>query len=389
MIRTFPRILPWLLLAGVLHASDGAAPAMNHFALSAYQQLAQGQSNVIFSPYSIASALSMALVGARGQTAAEMDRVLHAVQPAELATLVDQLDQSANTGGNQLHSANGLWVQRGFPLVPGFQKTILTDYRAPLSELDFAGDPEQARAAINSWTEQHTHGKIQNLFGPGSLNGSIRLVLTSAVYFYGKWQSPFSPEATRPAAFHLLGGATAQTSFMNLTGTFGYGETPEVQILEMKYAGTPIVFDIILPKSASGITEVEKSLTPEQLAALFGNVPTGSVEVSIPKFRADSQFSLGEVLARMGMSTAFTNRADFSGIDGRRDLLISAVQHKAFVDVSEEGTEAAAATGIAVARVKMAVVSRPVFRADHPFLFFIRDSRSGLLLFAGRFMRPA
>jgi len=254
--------------------------------------------------------------------------------------------------------------------------------------VDFSGNPEQARAAINSWTEQNTKSKIRELFGPGSLNGANRLVLTSAIYFYGKWQSAFAAKATHPEPFRLAGSGTVNADFMHQTGTFGYAETPSAQILEMRYAGTPVAFDIVLPKPPAGIAEVDAAIGPEELASWLGAIASRTVEVAVPKFRAEAEFSLEEALSRMGMPTAFTGRADFSGIDGRRDLLLSSVRHKAFVDVSEEGTEAAAATGVGVARVAMKMPPRTVFRADHPFLFLIRDTRSGAILFEGRVMNP-
>jgi len=379
------RLALTLLAAAVLHAADGAAPTTNRFAIKAYGELARGHGNLILSPFNIATALSMVLQGARGQTADEISAVLDQL-PASAA--VDQLMKDANTGGNQLLTANALWVERGFRVLPDFQQVIETRYHGALREVDFSGNPEQARAAINSWTEQHTKNKIRELFGPGSLNGANRLVLTSAVYFYGKWQSAFAAKATRPEPFRLAGSGTVTADFMHQTGTFGYAETPSAQILEMRYAGTPVVFDIVLPKPPASIADLDAAIGPEELASWLGAIASRTVEVAVPKFRAEAEFSLKEALSQMGMPTAFTGRADFSGIDGRRDLLLSSVLHKAFVDVSEEGTEATAATGVAVALVAMKMPPRTVFRADHPFLFLIRDTRSGAILFEGRLMNP-
>ena len=330
-----------MLATAALHAADGVAPGTNSFATRIYRQLASGHGNLILSPFNIATALSMTVQGARGQTADEMTAVLDQLPPG---AAVDQLLKDANTGGNQLLTANALWVERGFPILSEFKQTIESRYHAPLGQLDFSGNPESARAAINSWTEQHTKGKIRQLFGPGSLNGSNRLVLTSAIYFYGKWQSAFARQATRPEPFHLAGSTTVQADFMHQTATFGYAETPFGQILEMKYGGTPVVFDILLPKPETGIADLDTALGPEELASWLGAIRSQTVEVALPKFRAESEFSLKETLSQLGMPTAFTSRADFSGIDGRRDLALSTVQHKAFVDVSRpEITPAAAA----------------------------------------------
>lgn len=382
-----------LLLMGALHATGSPVAGMNRFAAATYRELATGPGNLILSPFSIATALSMLLDGARGRTATELAAALDQLYPdpayhGALASLVEELTQAANTGGNELLIANGLWVQRGFPIQSEFRQTIETLYHAPLTPLDFIADPGQACAKINSWTAEHTRGKIPELFAPGSLDAHMRLILTSAIYFHAKWQSPFRPGDTHPAPFRLDAGATVETGFMRQSAIFGYTETPEVQVLEMKYAGSPLAFDVLLPTANDGLSELEKSLQPEKLSAWLGALQNRTVELAMPKFRAESGFSLRDALARMGMQEAFGASADFSGIDGRRDLFVSEVVHKAFVDVSEEGTEAAAATGVTVKPLAMRASPRTVFRADHPFAFLIRDARSGVVLFEGRLLKP-
>jgi serpin B len=383
-----------ILLAAALPAADSRiVPAMNAFTTAAYKQLAGGDANLILSPFNIATALSMALVGARGQTAAEIQSVLRlhydSTYDAALASLLADLDKAANNDGNQLLTANGLWVQKGFAILPAFENTLANNYHAPLTPLDFVAAPEAARSQINRWTEEQTKEKIKDLFPAGSLNAQTRLVLTSAIYFYGKWQDPFLTSRTLPAPFTLPSGAAAQADFMNQTSHFGYAETPSAQILEMRYAGSGIAFDVLLPKLVTGLPDLEKSLTLENLTGWLGHVATQNVQVSLPKFRAESQFSIREALSAMGMPAAFTDKADFSGIDPKGGLAISEVFHKAFVDVSEQGTEAAAATGIAVHATAMRMPEQAiVFRADHPFLFLIRDARTGVLLFIGRLMNP-
>jgi serpin B len=382
------------LLAGALFASSDVTPGMNRFAAAAYRQVAQNKDNLILSPFSISTALSMLLDGARGRTAAGIAATLDQPQTgpayhAAVASLAAELAKQANLNGNQLAIANGLWVEQGFPLESDFEQIIRTIYQAPLTLLDFHAHAEQSREQINAWTAQHTNGKIQDLFTPGSIRADTRLVLTSAIYFYGKWGSPFDPAKTSVEPFHLGGGGTADARFMHQNANFLYGETPAAQILEMKYQGTPLAFDILLPKANDGLAALEHSITPEALSTWFGALASRKVDAAIPKFRAESAFSLQDMLSRMGMADAFGKTADFSGIDGRRDLLVSGVVHKAFVDVSEQGTEAAAATGI-VARPMLArpVQQQIVFRADHPFAFFIRDTSSGVILFEGRLLQP-
>jgi serpin B len=398
-------VLPFLLAAALPAGDSRMVPGMNAFTAASYQQLTRGDANLSLSPFNIATALSMVLGGARGTTAAEIATVLHQhydpSYDSGLAALAADLAMAGNAGGNELLTANGLWVQKGFPLQPEFQKTLANEYHAALPPLDFFANSEAARGEINRWTGQHTKDKIKDLFPAGSLNAQTRLVLTSAIYFYGKWQSPFLTSRTQPAGFTLPSGATTQTNFMNQTEHFKYAETPSGQILEMPYAGTGIAFDVLLPRvlpdnrtsriypGVTGLGDLERSLTSDKLTAWLGSLTNRNVLVGLPKFRVESEFSLGKALSAMGMPAAFTGNADFSGIDGRGKLAISEVMHKAFVDVSEQGTEAAAATGTAMRAISMRMPEPPVvFRADHPFLFLIRDTRSGVILFIGRLTNP-
>ena len=386
------RFLLPLFFAPLLHAGDDRmVEGLNRFGVACYQQLARGDGNLIFSPFSISTALSMVINGARGRTASEISSVLGQVSPdasqaRAFSSLTGQLREAGNLGANQLLDANALWAQRGISLEPDFQRTMESFFGAKATQLDFARNPESTRAAINSWTEQHTRGKIHDLFGPGSLSTETRIVLSSAIYFNGKWARPFEEKETSRAVFKAAKGGEVQTNFMNQTGRFGYAETPSLQVLEMKYAGTGFAMDLFLPKPGRTLAEVEGQLA--SLATWLSMLEDRSVEVAIPNFRAESGFSLRETLSRMGMPDAFRGSADFSGIDGHRNLALSDVLHKAFVDVSEKGTEAAAATGTAAVLVRMVVPQHTVFRADHPFLFVIRDTRTGLILFAGRLAQP-
>ena len=250
-------LLSTLLAAAMPAADSRIVPGMNAFTIASYQKLAAGDANLILSPFNIATALSMANAGARGQTAQEIQTVLHmqydSTYDSALGTLLAGLSKAGNTGGNELLTANGLWVQKGFAIQPAFENTLANNYQAPLRLLDFHANPDAARAQINRWTEEHTKEKIKNLFPAGSIDAGTRLVLTSAIYFYGKWQEPFVTSRTQPAPFTLPGGTKTQASFMNQTSHFGYIETPSAQILEMRYAGTGIGFDVLLPKTAGGL----------------------------------------------------------------------------------------------------------------------------------------
>lgn len=386
--------LPFLFAGALRAANPGVVPGMNAFTTAAYQQLDHGNANLILSPFNIGTALSMVLGGARDATADQIAAVLHqhydSSYDAALAALLRDLAGAGNAGDNKLLTANALWGRQGLPLQSAFQKTLATSYQAPLTVLDFAGNPERARSQINRWAEQHTNDKIKDLLGPGSIDIHTQLVLTSAIYFYGKWQSPFLSSRTQPDKFFVLPDVTVPANFMHQTAQFGYAATASAQILEMRYAGTGIAFDVVLPKTNGGLADMEKSLTPAALTTWLASLSSRKVQVTFPKFRAESAFSLRETLSAMGMPLAFSNHADFSGICSPDRITISQVAHKAYVDVAEEGTEAAAATGITMQRA-MAHAPEPVidFRADHPFLFLIRDTSSGVILFIGRVMNPA
>lgn len=370
-------------LAIPVFAASPAADGLNRFAGEAYYQLGRRPGNVIFSPFSISTALSMALAGARGKTAQEISAVLHV--PVNTA-LLDQLTRAGNGKGDELLLGQALWVERAYPLQPAFVEAIQAEFHVPPTALNFSGDPDSARVAINRWTAQKTRDKIQELFQPGSLDRSTRLVLSSAIYFHGKWQSKFDPKQTSNAPFHSQGGATVETPFMNQTAHFAYGETPAAQILEMPYGGGTLAFDVILPKSATEFSSLEDAFQSDRLSSWMAKLQRKQVHVLLPRFRAESSFQLKEVLCAIGMANAFSDAADFSGMDGRHDLALSHVVHKAYISVSEEGTEAAAATGVGVSLTALAA---PVtFRADHPFLYLIRDTGSGAVLFAGRYSDP-
>jgi len=238
--------------------------------------------------------------------------------------------------------------------------------------------------------EKKTNNKIKNLIAKGVLDSMTRLVLTNAIYFKGNWHSQFQEDRTRPAPFTLLNGDRVEVPMMNQTAEFGYMETEDFQALELPYVDNELSMIILLPKQTDGLTKFEQTLTLENLSQWLSKLHKREVIVSIPKFKMTSQFSLASVLKSMGMADAFNQaKADFSGMNGKKDLFISAVIHKAYVDVNEEGTEAAAATAVTMRLTSIGPDQTPVFRADHPFLFLIRDNHSGSILFIGRVMNPA
>ncbi len=384
------------------------AQGNNAFALGLYRQLRSNEGNLFFSPYSISTALAMTYAGAKGRTQEQMAQTLcyptssqaleklgltgEPLTQEQFAQTFGRIIKGLNSRGGkdkyELRVANALWGQKDYEFLRSFTQLVENQYGGKLQELDFVRAVEKARRTINSWVEKQTNDKIKDLIGPGVLDASTRLVLTNAIYFKGDWISQFKKDRTQNEPFTLLGGSTVQTPMMNQKAQFGYMETDTLQVLEMPYAGEELAMMVLLPKKVDGIGDLEKTLTAENLAQWLEAASSREVVVTMPKFKMTSKFSMADVLRTMGMTDAFTARADFSGMTGRRDLFISAVIHQAYVDVNEEGTEAAAATGVVMKLTAALPEQTPVFRADHPFLFLIRDKAPGSILFLGRVMNP-
>ena len=365
----------------------------NAFAFDLYARLMGEKGNLFFSPYSVSTALAMTYAGARGDTAAQMAKVLHfdldqaKLHPA-FKTIINGLQAEREKRGYQLSVANALWGQAGFKFIDDFLALTKANYGAGLSTVDFKRDAESARKTINAWVEKQTQDKIKELIQKGILTPDTRLVLVNAIYFKGDWETPFKPANTRKAPFTLADGKTVDVQMMNQKHEFKYMENESFQALELPYAGDELSMVIFLPRKADGLAEFEKSLTASNLAAWTPKLAQREVNVFLPKFRMTWYFRLDKVLPSMGMVDAFDRlRANFSAMTTQEALMIAAVLHKAFVDVDEKGTEAAAATAVIMAP-KAAPARAPVFRADHPFAFVIRDVRSGSVLFAGRLSEP-
>jgi len=374
----------------------------NEFAVNLYKQLAAAnKGNIFCSPYSISSALAMTYSGAAGETAREMAKVLRFHAPGArlhegFADLIGSLNAEGKRGKIELSVANALWGQKGYGFKKGFLDLTRRYYGAGLHEQDFFKDAEASRRTINAWVERETRDKIKELIAPGVLNGSTRLVLTNAIFFKGQWVSQFKKGNTKNEPFHKGAGKDISVALMKQTAEFGYMETPEFQALELPYVGNRLSMVVFLPNQAEGLGALEAQLSYKNLTGWLGRLRHCEVEVYLPRFKTTSEFQLKSYLRSMGMKAAFTppsgkfrpQEADFSGMDGKRDLYISVVVHKAFVDVGEEGTEAAAATAVLVDKMMSLPSSVPVFRADHPFLFLIRDKDSGSILFLGRMSDP-
>jgi len=373
-----------------------AVKGSNAFAVDLYSQLRSQPGNLFFSPESISTAFAMAYAGARGQTAAEMQHVLHfTLPPAQLHPAMGTLLSSMNAqhNGYQLRVADALWAQQDASFLPSYLKLVQSDYAAGFHRVNFKASPDTVSNTINHWVEQQTNNKIQNLIGHGVLTPATRLVLTNAIYFKGDWLNPFEKASTQNEEFHTSASQFVMVSLMHRTGSYRYYDGGTFQALELPYSGDELSMDVLLPKANNGLPALEQSFTASAAGDWLQKLePVDKVILTFPRFTMTQQFELSSALSAMGMPQAFGGAANFSGMTGKPDFTISAAIHKAFIDVNEQGTEAAAATSIIMrataARVPFPEPPPVVFRADHPFLFLIRDAKSGAILFLGRVTDP-
>jgi serpin B len=391
---------------GTLMDAKKLAQSENAFATDLYAQLRQQPGNFFFSPHSIATALSMTFVGARGETSTEMAKVLHledlhaenrgATLPLWRLVLERYAKQRKLLNeplqdGLELHVANGLWAKANYPLNPEFVKAIKESFDGSLEPVDFRNEPA-ARKKINGWVSDQTRDKIRNLIGPGVLTPDTRLVLTNAIYFKAAWEEQFRKEATMNEKFHVSVNKDVDAETMKQTHFFSLAELEGFKLLVIPYKHNEASMLVLLPDKVDGLADLERSLTAEKLTSWVEKSKSVRVALSLPKFKNTSAFDLNNPLITLGMGKAFAvGQADFTGIANvpGEPLYIGLVIHKAFVDVNEEGTEAAAATAAAMRATAAMRPAEPVpFVADHPFVYIIRSNRTGDILFMGRLTDP-
>ncbi len=375
-----------------------AAAAIDAFGLDLFRQLAASRSNAVISPASIAIALTMAEAGARGETASQMDAVLHGAGSGSGAG-INALDQAlAARNGSwtdaeghdltvALRIANAPFAQAGMALEPSFLDALASRFGAGLRLVDYRRDPEAARDLINAWVKSQTEGRIPELLAPGILDQSTRLTLVNAIYLKAPWAFPFDPQLTNPAPFTRADGSTVDVPTMAGGGQqLGYAEGDGWRAVELPYAGGSLAMTIIVPDDLAAFV---RGLDAAQLGQITGALATREVDLWLPRFEIQTEADLGETLSALGMPLAFyPGRADFSGITREERLFISAVVHQANIQVDEKGTEAAAATAVAMAA--SAMPAGPVtLRVDRPFVFAVRDVPTGAILFLGQVADPS
>jgi serpin B len=337
----------------------------------------------------------MTASGARGETRTQMVEALSAGSLADLDASAAAL-QAQLGAEDTLHVANRLFGQRGFAFDASYLSRVRDAYAAPLGEVDFASAPDAARVHINGWVSDRTEQRIQDLLPAESVSSQTRLVLVNAVHFLGLWEQPFDPARTQTAPFHRAAGGDVQVPMMQRQARMRFGGDGTVSVVELPYAGSELAMVLVVPKEGHTLASVESSLTAERYAQLVGSaVAEELVALALPRFEIapPTTIALSAHLRALGMEQAFVRgSADFRGIADPPNLAdrlyVGEVFHKAFVRVDEAGTEAAAATAVAMGRTGGAPRAH-VVRADHPFLFFIRDTTSGAVLFMGRVADPS
>lgn len=374
---------------------EAAVAGNEAFALKLYAELKERDGNLFLSPYSLRTALAMTFSGARGQTEEQMKEVLALRGEGDaphrgLAALAQRLDRRNGKNGNTLHIANSLWGQRGAELVPEFLELIEQHYSAGLRRADFAGATEEARLEINRWVAAETEQRIEELIEKGDLSPLTELVLANAIHFQASWPNRFDPKNTRERIFlarvregEELVTREVRVPMMYKLDEFGFRRAEGVQVLELPYSGGELSMVILLPDARDGLPGLEARLSPALLSGLLKDLPKQKLGINLPKFEARTHVRLEETLAAMGMPDAFDGKlADFSGMSVMTKLWIDTVVHESVVSVDEEGTEAAGATAVMMKKRGYA------FHASHPFLYLIRDVKTGTILFLGRMVDP-
>jgi serpin B len=364
------------------------------FAFDLYQQLNDNPGNLFLSPYSISLALAMTYAGAASETERQMAETLHFTLPQEqlhsamnqlTLTLLSRADLPEGEGF-QLNIANALWGQQGYTFLDSYLDLLARDYNSGIHLVDFITASEEARQRINAWVADQTEDKIKNIIPEGALTAVTRLVLTNAIYFNAAWASQFEEEATQPETFTALDGTQSSTPLMRQTAYYPYANNDGVVTVEIPYVGGQLSMLLIMPPQDE-FQAFEDSLDEARLEQFLNGLESTNIRLMLPSFEFRSEFSLAQSLSDLGMPVAFSDQADFSGIDGSQDLFLQEVLHKAFISVDEEGTEAAAATAIIIGATSLG--EEPIeVRFDHPFIFLIRDQDTGSILFIGRLIQP-
>ncbi len=375
------------------------AEGNNQFSINLYQTLAAAEKerdkNIFFSPFSLSEAFAMTITGAKGETAKEIQETLHFPSNdkklhSSFTTLNKEL-LSRTQEGLHLNLANAIWLQEGMEFKEKTKQLIKEYYQSAFHLANFRDIHliEHIRQEINSWVSKKTENKIQELIEKNILDATTRMVLVNAIYFKGKWAHPFKKSATFDEKFYINDTKSVKVPIMHQRQRFNYYENRSLQVLELPYVGKSLSMIIFLPRKGVPIHALDKALSTKHVDGVLEQMTPTRVAVSLPRFQFKTKYYLKKFLKRMGMVVPFSNAADFSGFTTKMGLKIAKVIHGASITVDEEGSEAAAATAIIMKSKGIHKAPRYIeFKADHPFMFMIRDKKSGVILFMGRVINP-
>lgn len=374
---------------------DNVTDANNYFALELYSKVNSQEKNIFISPYSMSSALTMTYEGAKGETAEEMRKTLHL--PEDINKVRSDYLSIYSIINNpekdyELNTANSIWAQKEYPFKQDFFESIKQYYDGEITNLDFIKETEQSRQTINTWVENKTNQRIKNLIPKNKIDSFTRLILTNTIYFKANWSNTFDSDSTRNETFNLDTGEQVETEIMHKTSYYNYAEDNTAQILEMDYINNDISMLVILPKE--NINAFEGNFNIDKLESLKQNMNNQRVSVSFPKFKIEENYKMKDTLKELGMIKPFNpTNADFSGMtnleESLENLYISKVLHKTFIEFSESGTEAAAATAVIVGITGIPPVEEPKeFKANKPFIYIIQEKSTGTILFIGKLNNP-
>lgn len=369
--------------------------ANNQFAVDMYQQINgqpdQADDNVFFSPYSLSTAMAMLYAAAEGETKAQIQKTFYYPSMDTLnpnsAALYNQFNKP--NPDYKLATVNDLWMEQGLTPTKSYVDTVQRYYGGQVTNLDFESNPNPSRLIINKKIAQHTNQLIPELLPKGSIKPITVAVLTNAIYFKGDWKVPFEVQSTTEQPFYNHIGTSPNIKMMQLQEHFGYSEDKQVQVVQLPYKGDDLSMLVILPKSKdkAAMQQLVRDLSADTIKQWSKDLVTQEVNVHLPKFRLEAGYQMKDLLTDMGMPRAFQKGAGFNLFDNSPPIKIDDVYHKAVVIVDEKGTEAAAATGI-VTEATAASAPPPVFKADHPFIFMIKDNKTDAILFLGQVNKP-
>lgn len=378
------------LLAQVSLADNAVSTAINRFTFSLYPKVAEKKGNILYSPSSLHQGLTLLMAGARNKTLDEMSSTLFLAKDFSSFKEYRELITYWNSPEHpyQILSANALWGQQGSVFHPDYLQILKNDFLSGLYEVDYLNHTEKARETINNWVEKQTQKKIKELLSPPMVSPATKLILVNALYFKSAWLNIFNKEQTKREKFFKTKKTTLSVSMMKNEGTYHFLSHPQFDLVELPYRGQDTAMDILLPRYKYGLRDIEKTFTLENFTKWISGLKAEKVELSLPRFTFKSLFQMKDMLVDLGLKNSFSAESDFSGMTTEK-VLLSDVVHKTFINVDEYGTEAAAATASILFGGALETKPPKTFKADHPFLFVIRDTEKNTVLFVGRLEDPS